>query len=101
MSEGAVRRLLPVFGDQLSPRLASLRDADPARDVLLLAEVMSEASYVPHHPRKIALIFSAMRHFASEMRARLPGSLSHPGRPRQPGLAAGRDRVLGKGDGRA
>ncbi|ONN72166.1 cryptochrome/photolyase family protein [Pseudomonas oryzihabitans] len=70
MSEGAVRRLLPVFGDQLSPRLASLRDADSAQDVLLLAEVMSEASYVPHHPRKIALIFSAMRHFASEMRAR-------------------------------
>lgn len=68
MSEGAVRRLLPVFGDQLSPRLSSLRDADPAQDVLLLAEVMSEASYVPHHPRKIALIFSAMRHFAAEMR---------------------------------
>lgn len=70
MSEGAVRRLLPVFGDQLSPQLASLREADPAQDVLLLAEVMSEASYVPHHPRKIALIFSAMRHFAIEMRAR-------------------------------
>ncbi|MFT0182529.1 cryptochrome/photolyase family protein [Pseudomonas benzopyrenica] len=70
MSKGAVRRLLPVFGDQLSPQLASLRDADPAQDVLLLAEVMSEASYVPHHPRKIALIFSAMRHFAIEMRAR-------------------------------
>jgi len=70
LSEGAVRRLLPVFGDQLSPWLASLRDADPAQDALLLAEVLSEASYVPHHPRKIALIFSAMRHFAAEMRER-------------------------------
>ncbi|KTT13488.1 deoxyribodipyrimidine photolyase [Pseudomonas oryzihabitans] len=70
MNEGAVRRLLPVFGDQLSPELASLRAADPAQDVLLLAEVMSEASYVPHHPRKIAFIFSAMRHFAVEMRER-------------------------------
>ncbi|MEH3022634.1 MAG: cryptochrome/photolyase family protein [Pseudomonas oryzihabitans] len=70
MSAGAVRRLLPVFGDQLSPRLASLRQADPAQDVLLLAEVTSETSYVPHHPRKIAFIFSAMRHFAEEMRER-------------------------------
>ncbi len=68
MSDGVVRRLLPILGDQLSPRLASLRDADPAQDVLLLAEVPEETSYVPHHPRKIALIFSAMRHFASEMR---------------------------------
>lgn len=70
MKSGAVRRLLPVFGDQLSPRLASLRQADPAQDVLLLAEVASETSYVPHHPRKIAFIFSAMRHFAEEMRER-------------------------------
>jgi len=68
LSDGVVRRLLPILGDQLSPRLASLRDADPAQDVLLLAEVPEETSYVPHHPRKIALIFSAMRHFASEMR---------------------------------
>ncbi len=70
MRPGAVRRLLPVFGDQLSPRLASLRQADPAQDVLLLAEVPSETSYVPHHPRKIAFIFSAMRHFAEELRER-------------------------------
>ena len=29
-----------------------------------MAEVMAEATYVRHHPKKIALIFSAMRHFA-------------------------------------
>ena len=42
MSEGAVRRLLPVFGDQLSPRLASLRDADPAAVRARLAMVPQE-----------------------------------------------------------
>lgn len=28
---------------------------------------MEEASYVPHHPKKIAFLFSAMRHFAAEL----------------------------------
>jgi len=34
-----------------------------------MAEVMAEASYVPHHKKKIAFVFSAMRHFAEELRA--------------------------------
>jgi deoxyribodipyrimidine photolyase-related protein len=34
-----------------------------------MAEVADEAGYVPHHPKKIALILSAMRHFADELRA--------------------------------
>ena len=28
---------------------------------------MEEATYVPHHPKKIAFLFSAMRHFAQEL----------------------------------
>ncbi|WP_430398772.1 cryptochrome/photolyase family protein [Ferrovibrio sp.] len=59
-----------VLGDQLSPALSSLRDADPAHDQILMAEVMQEASYVPHHPQKIAFIFAAMRHFAEDLRSR-------------------------------
>lgn len=34
-----------------------------------MMEVQSEASYVPHHPKKIAFIFSAMRHFAESLKA--------------------------------
>lgn len=34
-----------------------------------MAEVMAEASYVPHHKKKIAFVFAAMRHFAEELRA--------------------------------
>lgn len=61
--------LILVLGDQLSHDLASLRDL-PDGAVIALCEVGDEASYVPHHPQKIALIFSAMRHFAEALRER-------------------------------
>ena len=57
-----------VLGDQLSPGLSSLRDAQ-AGDVILIAEVAEEATYVRHHKKKIAFLFAAMRHFAQELRA--------------------------------
>lgn len=58
-----------VVGDQLTRSLASLRDIDPARDVVLMVEVEEEATYVRHHKQKIAFILSAMRHFAEALRA--------------------------------
>ena len=58
-----------VLGDQLSRDLSALDGLDLARDVVLLTEVADEATYVPHHKQKIALILSAMRHFAAELRA--------------------------------
>ncbi len=63
-------RLGLVLGDQLSFNLTVLQALDPQRDVLLMAEVDAEARYVPHHPQKIVLIFSAMRHFAQALRQR-------------------------------
>ncbi len=62
------RNLILVLGDQLTPTLASLAAGDPARDRVLMAELQDEASYVPHHKKKIAFLFSAMRHFAAELR---------------------------------
>ena len=61
-------KIVYVLGDQLTPSLAALRGADPKRDVVLMAEVADEATYVRHHKKKIAFVFSAMRHFASELR---------------------------------
>ncbi|MGL4439702.1 MAG: cryptochrome/photolyase family protein, partial [Bosea sp. (in: a-proteobacteria)] len=58
-----------VLGDQLTRDLASLQDIDKARDVVLMAEVHDETTYVPHHKQKIVLVLSAMRHFADELRA--------------------------------
>ena len=62
-------RLILIVGDQLSPNLTSLKQGDRAADVVMLAEVMAEASYVAHHKKKIAYVFAAMRHFAAELRA--------------------------------
>ncbi len=56
-----------VLADQLSDSLASLQKADKKQDVILLAEVKAEASYVKHHKKKIAFLFSAMRHFAKHL----------------------------------
>jgi deoxyribodipyrimidine photolyase-related protein len=61
--------IVPVLGDQLSASLASLRDVDRAAAIVLMVEVREETGYVRHHKKKIALIFSAMRHFAAELRA--------------------------------
>lgn len=35
----------------------------------MLCEVRAEATYVPHHKKKIAFLFAAMRHFAEQLRA--------------------------------
>ncbi|WP_426958113.1 cryptochrome/photolyase family protein [Muricoccus radiodurans] len=64
---GALRVIL---GDQLTPSVAALRDLDPARDTVLLAEVEAECTYVRHHKQKIVLVLSAMRHFSAALAAR-------------------------------
>lgn len=58
-----------VLGDQLSHGLSALRDADKGSDIVVMAEVADEAGYVAHHPKKIALVFAAMRKFAAALRA--------------------------------
>ncbi len=63
-----VRNVVLVLGDQLSPALSSLAACDPSRDVVVMCEVMEEARYVKHHKKKIILLFSAMRHFADELK---------------------------------
>ena len=57
-----------ILGDQLSHQIASLRDINIDTDIVLMAEVAAEVTYVKHHKRKIAFLFAAMRHFAEELR---------------------------------
>lgn len=61
-----MKTLRLVLGDQLTRDLPSLRDAVDG-DIVLMAELRDEATYVRHHKRKIAFLFSAMRHFAREL----------------------------------
>ncbi|WP_338081948.1 cryptochrome/photolyase family protein [Donghicola mangrovi] len=61
------RRLILVLGDQLSMDLSALREGDKDRDMVVMAEVADEATYVKHHPKKIAFLFAAMRKFAQAL----------------------------------
>lgn len=55
-----------ILGDQLSHSISSLKDICP-EDVILICELHDETTYVKHHPKKIAFLFAAMRHFANEL----------------------------------
>ncbi|MGC8121441.1 cryptochrome/photolyase family protein [Marinobacter sp. VGCF2001] len=59
--------LILILGDQLSPALSALDGADKSNDLIVMAEVHSEASYTNHHKKKLVFIFSAMRHFARQL----------------------------------
>lgn len=59
--------LIVILGDQLSLQNPALKKANKQQDTILMVEVMEEATYVEHHPKKIAFIFSAMRHFAQSL----------------------------------
>lgn len=57
-----------MLGDQLTRNVASLQDYEDG-DVVVMAEVAGETTYVKHHKQKIVFVLSAMRHFAEELRA--------------------------------
>ena len=61
------RTIRLILGDQLNKSIATLKDADPASDIILMTEVIEEVTYVKHHKLKIAFLFSAMRHFAKSL----------------------------------
>lgn len=57
-----------VLADQLTHDVTALQGIDINEDIVLICEVRNETNYVKHHKKKIAFLFSAMRHFAQELR---------------------------------
>lgn len=57
-----------VLADQLTHEISVLQGIDLEEDIVLMCEVVAETNYVKHHKKKIAFLFSAMRHFAHELR---------------------------------
>ena len=57
-----------VLGDQLNRDISHMRGIDKDNDTILMCEVWNEATYVKHHKKKIAFLFTAMRHFAKALK---------------------------------
>jgi len=64
-----MRNLIIILGDQLNCRISSLKNFDKQQDVIFMCEVYEEATYVKHHKKKLAFIFTAMRHFSEALEA--------------------------------
>lgn len=62
-----MKTLRLILGDQLSESMSSLDGYDRDNDIVLMCEIWNEATYVKHHKKKIAFLFSAMRHFAGAL----------------------------------
>ncbi len=56
-----------ILWDHLSHDISSLKGIDPKRDLVVFLETIEEAEYVNHHVKKLAFLFSSMRHFAKEL----------------------------------
>ena len=65
--ERKARHLVVVLGDQLSGDSSAFDGFDQQSDAVLMMEVAEEATYVPQHKMRLALFFSAMRHFGQEL----------------------------------
>ena len=59
-----MKTLRLILGDQLSESISSLKGYNSDTDIVLMCEVWNETTYMKHHKKKIAFIFSAMQHFS-------------------------------------
>jgi len=57
-----------ILGDQLSLRISSLKELQPSDCVILMIESIEHCRRLPFHKQKLVLVWSAMRHFAEELR---------------------------------
>ncbi len=68
MPASALKTTVWILGDQLNPEISSLAGVDKAESVLLMIESLARARQRPYHKQKLVFIWSAMRHFAQELR---------------------------------
>jgi len=65
-----IRHLVLVLGDQLDISATALDGFDPAQDCIWMAEVAQESEHVWSAKQRTTVFLSAMRHFATELRAK-------------------------------
>ncbi|CAA9257350.1 MAG: hypothetical protein AVDCRST_MAG42-2542 [uncultured Chthoniobacterales bacterium] len=66
---GKLKQTVWILGDQLSPEHAALAQTNPRESRVLMVESKARGSALRYHQLKLVLIYSAMRHFAAELRA--------------------------------
>ncbi len=57
-----------ILGDQLWKHQSALQSGEPQQTPILLIESLHQAQQLPYHLQKLVLVWSAMRHFAEELR---------------------------------
>ena len=57
-----------ILGDQLSPEHAALAQTNPRKSRVLMVESKTRGSAFRYHKLKLVLVYSAMRHFARDLR---------------------------------
>ncbi len=62
------KTLIPIFADQLTFDLTPLTANECSNSVILMCEVRNETDIVAHHKAKLVFLFSAMRHFAQNLK---------------------------------
>lgn len=60
-------KLRLILNDQLSSCIATLKDVDKAFDILMFCELIEDETFVKPHQKKLAFLWSAMRHFAKDL----------------------------------
>ena len=63
-----IRNLCIILGDQLNHNSSILSDFDSKKDMVWMAEVMSESVNPLSSKQRTTLFFSAMRHFSEELK---------------------------------
>ena len=61
-------KLIYVFWNQLNHQSKAIKSYQDG-DVVILAETWRDATYVSHHKKKLAYLFSAQRHFAEQLKS--------------------------------
>ena len=56
-----LRHLVLILGDQLDEEASALRDFDPQRDAIWMAEVNEESTHVTSAKQRTTVFLSAMR----------------------------------------
>ena len=70
MTPGSGRTTAWILGDQLTLKASSLEGLHPGEGTVLMIESLEHCRRLPFHKQKLVLVWSAMRHFAEELRSK-------------------------------